>query len=463
MRDPVRLQPAAALNERARAYFKTDATLPYAFRRERLQALGAAIRTHQPKILEAMHADLGKGLVEAYVSEVAVVMKDIHYALGHLKSWMRQRRVPTSMFLLPGRSSLVPQPLGAALIMAPWNYPMNLLLAPLVGAIAAGCTAVLKPGEAAANVAKVMGEVVQTAFGDDGYVTVVNGGVDVSERLLEERWDHIFFTGSPRVGRVVMAAAAKHLTPVTLELGGKNPTLVDEGIDLEVASRRIAWGRFYNAGQTCLATDFVLVKNSVKAALVEKIKARTREFYGDDPKQSRNYSRIISAHHVRRLKALLGTGEVVMGGDCDEEARYFAPTMVLEPALDSPLMQEETFGPILPVVGVETFHQAVELVRERPKPLALYAFTNDRANQEEVLRRTSSGHLCINDAVAHFASDTLPFGGVGESGMGAYHGKASFDAFSHHKPVLRRYFFGDLPMRYPNSTAGISFWKRILG
>jgi aldehyde dehydrogenase (NAD+) len=463
MRDPIRLQPISAINERARAYFKTDATLPYEFRMQKLQALGDGIRKFQTQILKAMNDDLGKSEIEAYVAEVGVVMKDIHHTQKHLRKWMKRRRVPTQLALLPGRSWIVPEPLGTALIIAPWNYPVNLLLAPLVGAISAGCTAVLKPSELTPNVERVMGELIADVFGDDGYVTMVKGGVAESEKLLAEKWDHIFFTGSTRIGKVVMAAAAKNLTPVTLELGGKNPTLVDQNVDLKLTGRRIAWGRCYNAGQTCVATDYVLVHNSIKDQLVQAIIAGIKEFYGDDPAKSPNYSKIVNAHHVRRLKALLNTGRIAYGGNCDEEARYFQPTIVVDPAMDSALMADETFGPILPIVGVDSWREAVNMVRERPKPLTLYAFSTDAANLEEVSQRTSSGALVINDSVLHFASDELPFGGVGDSGMGGYHGRASFQTFSHDKPVLKRYFFADMSLRYPHGKGTIAIWKRLLG
>jgi aldehyde dehydrogenase (NAD+) len=463
MRDPIRLQPISAINERARAYFKSDATLSYAFRMQKLRALHAGIRKFQPQILKAMHDDLGKGDIEAYVSEIGVVMKDIDFTLKHLKSWMKPHSVPTPIVLMPGRSYTVAEPLGVALIIAPFNYPVNLLLAPLVGAIAAGCTAVIKPSEMTPNVERVMGELIADVFGDEGYVTLVTGAVDVSEKLLAEKWDHIFFTGSTRVGKLVMAAAAKHLTPVTLELGGKNPTVVDADVDLDTTARRIAYGRCYNAGQTCVATDYVLVDNRVKDQLIQKIIAQWKEFYGDDPSKSPNYSKIVNAQHVKRLKALLNTGKVVHGGQSDEAERYFAPTIVVDAAMDSTLMTEETFGPILPVVGVNSWSEAVEMIRARSKPLALMAFSNDASHIEEITRRTSSGALIINDAIVHFASDHLPFGGVGDSGMGGYHGKASFDTFSHVKPVLRKYFFADLKLRYPNGNGTISIWRRLLG
>jgi acyl-CoA reductase-like NAD-dependent aldehyde dehydrogenase len=308
-----------------------------------------------------------------------------------------------------------------------------------------------------------MGELISDVFGDEGFVTLVKGGPETAEKLLAEKWDHIFFTGSTRIGKVVMAAAAKHLTPVTLELGGKNPTLVDAGVNLEVTGRRIAWGRCYNAGQTCVATDYVLVHHSIKDALVGAIVRGIKELYGEDPSQSPNYSRIVNAHHVRRLKALLNTGRIAFGGQCDEATRYFSPTVVVDPAMDSALMAEETFGPILPVVGVESWEEAVRMVRERPKPLTLYAFTNDAGHLDQVTRRTSSGALVVNDAVVHFASDDLPFGGVGDSGMGGYHGKASFETFSHQKPVLKRYFFADLKLRYPHGGGTVAIWKRLLG
>ena len=454
--------PMAAVNARARDVFRSDVTRPHAFRVEQLRKLKEALERFEPKILAAMQADVGRSPVEAYAGEIGVVVKDLNLALRKLGSWMKPRRVPTNLMLLPASSEILPEPLGVALILAPWNYPVNLFLGPLVGAISAGCTAVLKPSELSPETAKVMEELLHATFPDDGFVRVVQGGPSVAEQLLELKWDLIFFTGSTRVGKHVMAAASKYLTPCVLELGGKNATLVDEDVDLDVTARRIVWGRFFNAGQSCLAPDYVLVHKAVKEPLVEKLVSTIKDFYGEDPKKSPYLGRIVNAHHVRRLKGLLTTGKVVVGGDCDEAERYFAPTVVVDPAMDTPLMQDEIFGPILPVVGVDAWSQAVRIARDHSRPLALYAFTRNQAHIDEVAARTSSGSLMVNDTVLQFVNESTPFGGVGDSGTGNYHGKFSFEAFSHFKPVIRKSFLFDAAFRYPSKLGSMGLFKWLL-
>ena len=333
--------------ERARAFFRSELTLPRAFRVERLRALEAAIRAHEARLFEALRADLGKPLHEAYPAEVGLVYAEIKHALANLQGWMKPRRYSVPLALFPAQAWQQPEPLGTALLISPWNYPFQLAVSPLVGALAAGCTAVVKPSEFSPHTSAVLEEVLVRAFGLDGYVTVVQGGAPESQALLAEKWDLIFFTGSTRVGQIVMEAAAKHLTPTVLELGGKSPCLVDADTDLPTTARRIAWGKFYNAGQTCIAPDYVLVHRDVKAALVEELKKALAGFFGADPARSPDYGRIISARHHQRLVALQEGGRVVHGGQADEAQRYLAPTLLEDVELAHPLMQEEIFGPLL--------------------------------------------------------------------------------------------------------------------
>ncbi len=463
MTEPARAVTIPAVAERARAYFRTDVTRPYAFRLERLRALQAAIRANEQKLIDAVKADMGRGMHEGFSVEAGLPLGELKDAIKHLKSWMKPKRVSPSLALFPARAYHWPEPLGTALIIAPWNYPFQLLSAPLASAIAAGCNAVLKPSELAPNMEQVAVEVMKQAFGDDGFVTVVTGDVETSRQLLEEKWDIICFTGSTAVGKVVMQAAAKHLTPVLLELGGKSPVLVDERVDLATTARRLAWGKYYNCGQTCVAPDYVLAHKNIKAALVEQLGTAIREFYGADPSQSPDYGRVINARHFKRLQALMTGGRVALGGQTDEAKRYIAPTVLTDVDVKSPLMQEEIFGPLLPVLEVADLDEAVRFVRERPKPLALYVFTSDSAKAELVLSKTSSGGAMHNDTMLHAVPATLPFGGVGDSGIGAYHGKIGFDAFSHNKAVVKKPFWMDLKVRYPPYKVSLAAFKRLLG
>jgi aldehyde dehydrogenase (NAD+) len=463
MREPTRLVNAKAIAQRAHAVFASEKTRPYAFRKQALESLCAAIQKHEQGIFDAMKADLNRPLHEAYPAEVGLVYVDIKHALKHLKSWMKPARVSTPLSFQPAASYIQAEPLGAALIIAPWNYPAQLALAPVVGAIAAGCTVVLKPSELSVHTSALMETLLRDAFGDDGVVQVVHGDASASTALLAEKWDHIFFTGSTRIGQVVMEAAAKHLTPVTLELGGKSPTLVDADANLEVAARRIIWAKVMNAGQTCIAPDYVLVHESVKAPLIDAMKAALKQFYGDNVKASPDFSRIISQRHTKRLGELMRGGTVVVGGEADEAERYIAPTVLDNVKLDHPLMQEEIFGPLLPLVPVKSMNEAIDFVNARPKPLALYIFTTTPATADTVLKRTSSGGAVVNDCLFHVASTELPFGGVGASGMGKYHGKASFDCFSNPKAIVKKPNWLDLKVRYPPYSVPLSVLRKILG
>jgi len=437
----------------ARASFRGGRTRPESWRRAQLEALKALLKKEESAIFEALWADLRKPRLEGYFSEVGFVIGEIDDALQHLERWMRPERKHTTLLAQPGRSWTTHDPLGVVLVIGAWNYPINLLLAPLVGALAGGNAAVLKPSEIAAHTSALIADLVPRYL-DPEAVSVVEGGAEETQALLDERFDLIFFTGGGRVGQIVLEKAAKHLTPVVLELGGKSPCLVDRDASLEVAARRIAWGRFSNAGQTCVAPDYVLVHEAVELELLAHLRAAVTAFYGDDPRVSPDYCRIVNDRNFERLSKLLRDGEVVCGGKAEAKERYIAPTILRRVSPEAPVMQDEIFGPILPVLTVPSMDAAIEFVTDRPKPLALYLFSNDEATQQKVVDRTSSGNACINDVIMHMVVPELPFGGVGGSGMGRYHGQWSFETFTHRKGVLSRTTHLDFPVRYPPYTDG---------
>ncbi|HBP23128.1 MAG TPA: aldehyde dehydrogenase family protein [Planctomycetes bacterium] len=445
-----------------RQTFNSGHTRHLSWRREQLRALKRALEVNEQKLLEALHADLGKPEVEAYAGEIGFLMGEIDYTIKHLASWAKPEKVKTPLVNAVGKSEVLREPLGVVLVIGPWNYPIQLVLAPLVGAIAAGNCAVLKPSELAPASSAAVAELVEQTL-DPRAVKVVEGGVPETSALLAERWDHVFFTGSTRVGRIVYEAAAKHLTPVTLELGGKSPCVVDAELDLEPTARRIVWGKFFNTGQTCVAPDYVLVHRDQEQALLNAMKATLREFYGADPKQSPDYGRIVNSGHHQRLVAYLEGADVFVGGEHDADERYLAPTILRNVKPDDPVMQEEIFGPILPVLVIDSVDEAISFINAREKPLALYVFTSDKANAERVLQNTSSGGACVNDAISHLAVPELPFGGVGESGMGAYHGSHSFETFSHRKSVLKRWTWPDVKLRYPPYADKLEVIKKVVG
>lgn len=452
--------PVKDIIRQQREFFATGKTKDVAWRIEQLKRLKQAVIDHQEAIVKAVKADLGRPDFEAYF-EIATIA-EINYALKHLKSWVKPKKVRAGIEQFPASAKVYPEPLGVVLIISPWNYPFQLMISPLTGAIAAGNCAVLKPSEMAANTSKVIADLIQNTF-DPAYIAVVEGGVETSQQLLEEKFDHIFFTGGTAIGKIVMQAAAKHLTPVTLELGGKTPCIVDADVDLKHAAKRITWGKYLNAGQTCIAPDYLLVDRRIKSDLLTEIKKCAFEFYGDDPSQSPDYGRLISRRHFERLTPLLNEGEIVMGGQTKPEEKYIAPTLMDRVSWDSPVMQEEIFGPILPVIEYTNLKDAIAQINAQPKPLALYIFSKDKQKQQQVLQETSSGGVCINDTVMHGTSSTLPFGGVGDSGMGSYHGKASFDTFSHYKSVLSKGLWFDQNWRYPPYKDKLSLLKRIIG
>ena len=434
-----------------RATYRSGVTRPLAWRRRQLEQLVRMLEEHETEFLDALRIDLGKPGLEGFVSEIAFVTAEIRSMIKHLARWNRPRRVPSPLITLPARSRLVPEPLGVVLVIAPWNYPVQLLLVPVAGAIAAGNTVVMKPSEVSAATTTVLARLVPQYL-DPSAVRLVEGGVPETTELLTQRFDHIFYTGNGTVGRVVMAAAARHLTPVTLELGGKSPVIVDRSANLKVAARRVAWGKWLNAGQTCIAPDYVLVDEPVREAFLDHLDRAITTFYGDDPHTSPDYGRIVSDRHFDRLTALLADGTVATGGRSEPGERYIAPTVLVDVDPASPLMSEEIFGPLLPVLGVASAREAVDFVNGRDHPLALYVFAGDRAVVDDVLARTSSGGVTVNGTILHFTNPHLPFGGIGVSGMGGYHGEAGVQRFQHRKPVLTRGTAVDPSLAYPPYT-----------
>lgn len=448
-----------SLLEKQRAFFATGQTRDLAFRRNSLTQLRAGIRSNESRIAEALWTDLHKSPEESFLTETSIVTQEISLHRKRLRRWAGVQPVPTPWHLLPTVNRILYEPLGVSLIIAPWNYPFQLLINPLVGAISAGCCAMLKPSPYTPTVATVMEEMISETF-DPGFVTVVQGDRTVNESLLKERFDMIFFSGSPALGKVVMKAASEHLTSIVLELGGKSPCIVDKQANIAVAAKRIAWGKTINAGQTCIAPDYLFVHRSVKEPLFEKIREAIERMYGTDIRQSRLYPRIVNRKAMERLLRLMEHGKIVLGGEVDLEERYIAPTLIDEVQPDFPVMQEEIFGPILPVLTFDHISEVTSYINRREKPLALYYFGKHPAGRE-LLRNTSSGGGCINDTILHIANHHMPFGGVGNSGMGKYHGFDSFLAFSNLRAVALTTTLIDLPFRYP-PFSWFPVLKRIL-
>ena len=428
-----------------RTYFTAGKTLEEAARRRSLSALERAIREREGEICAALQKDLGKARQETYMTEIGMVQEELRWQQKHLKRLMRPRRARTPLMHFPAVSRVYAEPYGLVLVMAPWNYPFQLSLEPLIGALAAGNCAVLKPSNHAPETARVLEEILQSALPPE-LVHVVQGGRAENAALLDERFDFIFFTGGRTVGRLVLEKAARHLTPVALELGGKSPALVLEDADIGLAARRIAFGKLLNAGQTCVAPDYVLVQRGAREALLTALKSEFRRMVGEEPLENPDYPRIVSEKHMARLKGLLEGGEVRLGGRT--QGLRMEPTLLLCEGRAAPAMREEIFGPILPVLTMEGLEEMIRFVRADEKPLALYLFTRDRAAQREVLRRLSFGGGCVNDTIIHLATSEMGFGGVGASGMGAYHGSRSFATFSHEKSVVFRGARPDIDVRY---------------
>lgn len=443
-----------------RAYYDTGATKDLSFRLRQLGLLKRAIQVHEQEIIDALRKDLNRDPFDAYAAEIGIVLEEVNHLIRHLPKWGAKKRVRTSLANFLASSYIYPEPYGIALIFSPWNYPFQLAVSPLAGAIAAGNCAVVKPSAYSFHTSKVIEKVIKDCF-EEEYIAVVLGGREANQSLLDEKFDYIFFTGSVAVGKTVMEAASRHLTPVTLELGGKSPCIVDETANLKLAAKRIVWGKFINAGQTCVAPDYLMVHHSVKRKLIDEIKSVIKSFYGPEAGGMYSFPRIINEKHFNRLVRLMENEDILLGGNADPSALKIEPTLADHVNWDSPLMQGEIFGPILPIMEFDDLAEVILEVNQHPKPLALYYFTGRKDREEKVLGGISFGGGCINDTVMHLASIYLPFGGVGESGMGQYHGKSSFDTFTHYKSILNKSNLIDVPLRYPGHKH-IGLVKRIM-
>ena len=431
-----------------RAFFATGCTKDVSFRVESLRKLERWVRAHREEIFAALKHDLNKPPFETYATEMGVVLDELKFALKHIRRWSKPKRVRTNLKNFPSSGRIYPEPYGVTLVMSPWNYPFNLTLTPVIAAVAAGNCAIVKPSAYSPATSSLVARLCEEVF-HPGHVAVIEGGRSENQALLDEKYDMIFFTGSATVGKTVMQAAAQHLTPVVLELGGKSPCIVDETADIKLAAKRIAWGKLVNAGQTCVAPDYLLVHESVKERLLEEMKLIIREMYGEKPLENPDYPKIINEKHFNRLLGLVEGEKIVMGGGSNTATLQIEPTILDAVSWDAPVMSEEIFGPLLPVLTFRNFEDILQKISSRAKPLAAYLFTSNKKTAQNFVRNLSFGGGCINDTLMHLSDSRLPFGGVGESGMGSYHGKAGFDAFSHYKTVLKKSTLIDVPLRYP--------------
>lgn len=442
-----------------RDFYDNGATIPVSFREKQLKKLYQAVQKYRPQIEEALKKDLGKSSYESFMCEIGLVLSEISYMIRHVKKFSKRKTVYTPLAQFASHSYVQPVPYGNTLIMSPWNYPFLLSIDPLVDAIAAGNTAIIKPSAYSPATSKVIEMLVKECF-SPAHVSVVTGGRAENAALLEKKFDFIFFTGSQNVGREVMRHAAVNLTPVVLELGGKSPCIVEESADIRLAARRIVFGKYLNCGQTCVAPDFILCHKSIQDKLLQELKLQVEKQFGSDPLADNDYGKIINQKHFDRLCRLLQSGELYLGGETDAEALRIAPAIMTQVTFDDPVMQEEIFGPVLPVLTYENFEELMLLLKKRPKPLAQYLFSSNKAHIRRVNEELSYGGGCINDTIIHLATSEMGFGGVGESGMGAYHGKAGFDAFSHQKSIVDKKTWLDLPMRYQPYTSKL--YRKLL-
>ena len=432
--------------KKQREFFNTGKTKNVKYRLEHLKKLKKSILENEEEIKKALKLDLNKSESESYMTEIGMTLSELSYDIRHVKSWSKNKRVGTPLAHFPSRSFISKEPYGVTLILSPWNYPFMLLIEPLIGAICAGNCAVLKPSEFAPNTANVIEKIIKECFEED-YVTVIQGDKDVSQALIEKNFDYIFYTGGTKVGKIVMQEASKNLVPFTLELGGKSPCIIDEKYNMHLAAKRLLFGKLLNAGQTCIAPDYVLVNENVKEELVEEFKKVLKEFLGENVIENEDYPKIVNERHFARLSNLIEGEKILIGGKTDKKLLKIEPTILDNPKIDSKVMSEEIFGPILPIISYKTIEDAIAYVKKFEKPLALYMFTNDKRIQNKIMNEISFGGGCINDTIIHIANSNMGFGGVGYSGIGNYHGKRSFDTFSHERSITKKYGL-DLPMRY---------------
>ncbi|MDZ7716680.1 MAG: aldehyde dehydrogenase [Balneolaceae bacterium] len=447
--------------EKQHRFFKSGKTKDTSFRLRQLKKLKRILQENEQEIFDALDNDFKKPAYETYATELGILYMEINHLTGNLEKWAKPQKVSGSIINFPSTNYIYSEPYGVSLVIGAWNYPLQLSLNPVLGSIAAGNCTIIKPSELAPNTSSLLAEIINKRF-DEGYLKVVEGAAETTQALLSEPLDHIFFTGSTRVGKIIMKAAAEQLTPVTLELGGKSPAIVDKTADIHSTAKRIAWGKFVNAGQTCVASDYVYVHESVKESFLKTLKEEITKFYGSDPKKSPDYARIINEDHFNRLKQFLNNGNMYMGGPNNEEELYIAPTILTDITWDDPIMQEEIFGPILPILSFGNMDEVIDTLQDKPKPLALYIFSEDAKNQQKIISSLSFGGGCINDTVAHLGNHNLPFGGIGNSGIGNYHGKASFDTFSHQKSIMEKTTWFDNPLRYPPYNGALKWLKKLI-
>lgn len=444
-----------------RSHIHSKGHIPVATRKMKLEKLKKVILEKEPDITKALKADLGKSDFETYATEVGFILDEIKFIIKHIEDWAAPKKVKTPLTLFPGKSFIYPEPYGVVLIISPWNYPFQLCLSPFIGAYAAGNRVVIKPSEFASETSKIIKTIMDAVF-DSTEVVVVEGAVEETSALLKQKFDYIFFTGSTMVGKVIMKAAAENLTPVTLELGGKSPCVIEESANIDVAAKRCVWGKFLNAGQTCVAPDYILVPRKLQDEFISKMQNYISSFYGTDPKSSTDYPRIINHKHFDRLQELVDTDKVVVGGKASRDEKYLSPTIMKDVSWSDKVMEDEIFGPVMPVIPYDSLDEALTKILSMPKPLAFYVFSEDEKKKREILSKVPFGGGCINDTVIHLANPNLPFGGVGTSGIGSYHGQKSFDTFTHYKSVFEQGTMVDIPLRYPPYEGKLSWLKLFI-
>ncbi|WP_205666404.1 aldehyde dehydrogenase family protein [Anaerosphaera multitolerans] len=442
-------------------FFHTGVTRSYDFRIKALDSLQKSILKFESSIYKALEKDLNKSAAETYLTEIGIALNEISFHKRHLKKWMKIKKVKSSLAQFPGKNYIYSEPYGLVLIIAPWNYPFHLCLLPLIGAISSGNTVVIKPSEHSAQSSSVIAEIISSTFKSE-YISVVQGSVDESTALLEENFDYIFFTGSTQVGRIVMGAASKNLTPLTLELGGKSPVIIDSSANISLAAKKVAFGKIINAGQTCVAPDYLLIEESIEKQFITQFETAVNKFFFED-KSKDAMVRIVNKKHYNRLKNLLKDGDIVFGGKFNDDENFIEPTLIKNVTLKSAIMKEEIFGPLLPIITYSNIEEAIEYVRNFNKPLSLYIFSQSKENIDRILKNCSFGGGCINDVLMQLTNPNLPFGGIGSSGFGSYHGKKSFDTFTHYKSIFKQSGFFDMPLRYPPySENKLKLIKKIL-
>jgi aldehyde dehydrogenase (NAD+) len=426
-----------------------------------LKKLLLNIKIFEDEIYEALSKDLRKAKFESFITEILLVEKEIKLFIKNLSKWSKDKKVKESILNFPSKNYLKPEPYGKVLIITPWNYPFQLSLTPLIGAFSSGNTVVIKPSELAPNTSSVLNRLIRETF-PENIVSVIQGDAEVSKSLLSKKWDYIFFTGSTRVGKIVASEAAKNLTPITLELGGKSPCIIDKGVNIKKAAKRIVSGKFINCGQTCIAPDYILVNDEIKSKLIDRLKIEIVKIYGNKPNQSNDYGRIISKNHVDRLIKIINGQNIIFGGHSNKEDKYIEPTLIIDPDINSPIMSEEIFGPILPIISYNDVREIEKVILKNPNPLAFYVFSNNKKFINYLINNFSFGGCVINDTLIHYINSNLPFGGIGNSGMGAYRGKYSFDTFSHYKPILKKQSMLDIPFRFGPYPKSFNTLKKLL-